>query len=126
MKITLLPLKGENAGRSDWLSISFALTILILNFLDATLTMAMLAHPVWGNIPEEIMELNPLWQRVIENFGMAVFMISKTVFVFTILGFVLLARKNFCRVMLAFIIGYYTNLVVLQITHIWMFTHQLY
>lgn len=126
MKLTILPHTDEKSGRTDWLSISLAIIILTLNFLDASLTMTMLAHPVWGNIPEEIMEMNPLWQEVIEHFGMTSFMITKTALMLALVGIVLLAKKNFCRPVLAFIVGYYLNVVLLQMTHIWIFTHQLH
>ena len=124
--MTIFPSRNEDTGRADLLSISLALFVLILNFLDAVLTMTMLRHPLWGNIPEEIMEMNPLWQEVIEHFGMNTFMIAKTVAVLTFVGIVLLCKKNISRLSLAFVAGYYTNIVLLQIAHIWVFTHQLH
>jgi len=123
MKTTLLPTKGEDVGRSDPVSIIMAVVVLFLNFLDARFTMIMLAHPIWSNIPEEIIEMNPLWQEVIKALGMNTFMISKTLVVLTLLGVVLLAKKTICRNVLFFITGYYVNLVIIQLAHIWMFTH---
>ena len=103
-----------------------AAIVLFLNFIDANFTMVMIKHPVWGNIPEEMMEMNPLWQTVIERFGLTTFMIAKTFLVLALVGIVLLAKKGFARVSMSFIAGYYVNLVLIQYAHIVMFSQQIH
>jgi hypothetical protein len=126
MKWTLLPTKDEDMGRSDPVSLFLAVMVLFLNFLDASYTMTLLSHPVWGNIPEEILELNPLWNGVINNLGFQTFMITKTFLVLVLVGVVLLAKKMFSRMSLSFVTGYYVNIVIIQAAHIWMFTQKVH
>jgi hypothetical protein len=82
----------------------------LLNLLDAHFTSRIVHHPAE--------ELNPLWQPYLASHSMWQFIIFKSLFVMFGIAWVLLLRRSHARLVLAFMIGYYLNTVVIQFVHL--------
>lgn len=104
----------KNSGWRDIWSHVMAFVLTVLTIADGHFTSLMTRFH-----PEELSEqINPLWRAYVATHPLWQFIIFKTAFTLFAVAWVLLLKKSHARTVLAFLIGYYLNAVVIQLVHL--------